>query len=572
MKKTKKFRNQLTLKISLSIVIVFSIISMVFTNFAFSYITSLAQTGFELTANTIQSMVSTLDFSKIWEEGSPQSQEFALLKDEFHNMHDSAKDLSNRLMIITEKDGELVYLFGADENKNYETGELVVAPSKELLMAFDTGEIQATDFGKEHILNGHTIDFYFPLEDSQGRLAVAFVSLSTTIIRSILMALSTILGVLLLLIVLILVVLIRFIVKKETRDLERLVTKTGEVANLKGDLTQRIQIESNNEIGHLSTNMNQLLDTIHNFMLVIQTTTHRLVQTSVQFGKINHVIQENSSLIQNAIAHEREIEDQLMASTQEVSSQVVEINDTIAQVALHAQEVTEEALKASEHAYTGKETMASMKMSVKDTVRQVQETNTHVLKLKDQSDTINSIVDAITAIAAQTNLLALNASIEAARAGEHGKGFAVVANEVRILAESSAKQADNIASLIHEIQDSIQITRTSMDETQEKILTEIDLVDQVETKFNGISTSINYVTQKVQSVYASTEEISAASDVVTEKISQLQALFDKTEESTAQLIHSIESQNTTANDVSSEIEALNHITQELTETMNELIL
>jgi methyl-accepting chemotaxis protein len=572
MKKNKKLRNQLTLKISVSVVVIFLIISVVFTNIAFSFVTSLAQSGFELAASAIQTTVSKLDISKIWQEGTEEQEEFELLKKEFDKMHASAEELTDRLMIIAKRDDELIYLYGVDEKTQYQTGEIVKNPSQELIKAIETGETQFTDFGKEHILNGESIGFYFPLQDSQNNIAIAHLSLSTAIIGAILKIIVTAFSLIMLIIVSIIIFMIRIVVKKEMRDLERLAEKTGQVANLKGDLTQRIQINSNNEIGRLSSNMNALLETIHNFMLIIQKSTTRLVQTGDKFTAINAMIKENSGLVQNAVENEQEVERELIASTKEVSEQVFEINETINQVASNAQEVTEESIKTSQYASEGKNTMSSMKISVEEAVQQVQETSVHVVRLKEQSDTINSIVDAITAIAAQTNLLALNASIEAARAGEHGKGFAVVANEVRMLAESSAMQAKNITTLIHEIQDSIQVTRKSMDITQEKIQSEIELVNQVEAQFNGISDSVNYVTQKVQNVYASTEEISASSDVVTEKIMYVQKLFSQTEESTTQLITSIDQQNNSVYETSSEIEVLNQIVNELQGIMDELIL
>ncbi|WP_411675490.1 methyl-accepting chemotaxis protein [Bacillus sp. S3] len=152
-------------------------------------------------------------------------------------------------------------------------------------------------------------------------------------------------------------------------------------------------------------------------------------------------------------------------------------------------------------------------------ISQVINQASHVMgKLGQSSMEIGSIIEVIDKIADQTNLLALNAAIEAARAGEHGKGFAVVADEVKKLAERSAKATNEIAALIKGIQVESEAAMTSINEGAEKVKTGNELANKTYTAIKKITEGIAHVTEEMNQIAIATEKQSKNSEVFAESV------------------------------------------------------
>ena len=197
------------------------------------------------------------------------------------------------------------------------------------------------------------------------------------------------------------------------------------------------------------------------------------------------------------------------AASEQLNASVEEVSTTVQQIATGSQSQASELAEAktivdSVMDLNSKEgETAADKMS--RIIELTNESSTKVKNLAEKSEKITSVVEVIREIAEKTNLLALNAAIEAARAGESGRGFAVVAEEVRRLAEGSAKSLEEIDQLIGEIQEDIHITVASIDDSATEI-EEGRLV--VDSSLNALS-KISY---KVQEVAAVAEENAFATD------------------------------------------------------------
>src|SRR5690606_19809542 len=158
----------------------------------------------------------------------------------------------------------------------------------------------------------------------------------------------------------------------------------------------------------------------------------------------------------------------------------------------------------------------------------VQNLSGKIQSLGEKSNQIQDIITVITGIAEQTNLLALNASIEAARAGEHGQGFAVVAEEVRKLAEQSARATDDVRVTVQELQEESRLVSQQLDDTRENFRNQGAVVDETEMTFSEISELMTDMQSAIDSVANEITHVDALKDDVSQTIQTMAATSQET--------------------------------------------
>jgi twitching motility protein PilJ len=302
----------------------------------------------------------------------------------------------------------------------------------------------------------------------------------------------------------------------------------------KGDLTTRATVTAD-EIGTIADSYNATVASLRKIVIKVQDAASHVAETTTN----------NEASVQalsaEALRGAEEVATAL-AKAQEMAELVrlVATNAKQAEIALQqAQETVEEGDAAMNRTVDGI-------LTIRETVA---ETAKKVKRLGESSQKISSVVNLISTFAAQTNLLALNASIEAARAGEEGRGFAVVANEVRALARQSAEATNEIEKLVAGIQAETNEVVAAMEAGTEQVVVGTQLVDETRQSLNKITATSAQINSLVEAIAQATVVQSQASESVTQTMTTVAAIADKT--------------STEATNVSSSFEELRMLAQAL---------
>jgi methyl-accepting chemotaxis protein len=276
-------------------------------------------------------------------------------------------------------------------------------------------------------------------------------------------------------------------------------------AMARGDLTKRVDVRSADEVGSMAESLNKASDGM--------TETVRAISGGVE--SLESSAQELSSVAQQVAASAEETSAQagvVAAAAEQVSRSVETVATGSEEMGASIKEIAENANEAA--------SVASQAVTVAEA------TNGTVAKLGESSVEIGNVVKVITSIAEQTNLLALNATIEAARAGDAGKGFAVVANEVKDLAQETAKATEDISRRVEMIQSDTSNAVSAISEISQIIgrindfqLTIASAVEEQTATTSEMNRSVNEASTGVSEIAANIAGVAEASQTTTASVS-----------------------------------------------------
>lgn len=347
------------------------------------------------------------------------------------------------------------------------------------------------------------------------------------------------------------------------RKLQVLMKQAGD-----GDLTVQGDYRSKDEVGQLNASFNDMTSTLRTILQQV-TNTSELVAASSEELTANS---EETTKATEMIAHT--MEEMANGSTQQIQSVeetvviVKEVSTGVTQIAANARQVEITANEASEKAVHGNEAIGQAISQMKSINNTVNGLSGVVRGLGEKSNEIGQIIESITNIASQTNLLALNAAIEAARAGEQGRGFAVVADEVRKLAEESAKSAQQIASLISSIQGQTHEAVQSMDLATEEVNTGISVVNKAGESFQQIQHSVSQVANEIQEVSIAIEQISKSTDQIVSNVDVIAEVSETVSAGTQNVSAASEEQLASMEEIASSSSALSQMAEDLQVMIN----
>ncbi|WP_223701040.1 methyl-accepting chemotaxis protein [Sutcliffiella deserti] len=330
-------------------------------------------------------------------------------------------------------------------------------------------------------------------------------------------------------------ILAYFAARVITKPLQQLEEVAQRVAN--GDLSEDVPVsDSRDEISAVGDAFNLML---HNLRGMVKSIDNHFQQTNSKVEEISDVSMsaseqaENISLTIEEIAKGAESSASSIQDTAESVEEVIKIADEVHEKATTSQTLSEAMVKDLEES---KEVIHSLVSGIQHLAGENATSLKTVERLEKNAKEVENIISLVGDIAGQTNLLALNASIEAARAGEHGRGFAVVAEEVRSLADESAKAVKGISELIKNIQEEVKnvvtqitsqvkaanveaekgtATNSVIAEMTNSVLEVADSVKQIATLVDKQMDSIQVTARQSQEVAAIAEETSAGAQEVT---------------------------------------------------------
>jgi len=274
-------------------------------------------------------------------------------------------------------------------------------------------------------------------------------------------------------------------------SVERLVRSLKSIASGDGDLTQRIDKTSDDELGEVVYWFNQFIDKLHQNIGEVVTSIGPLANVSADLGSLT----SQTSQIAEKQSH----------ATAEVSRVVEDMVGSVREVSGNASSAAEAATEADQAAKEGRSIVSETVSSINGLAQEVERASDVIRQLESDTANVGSILDVIKGIAEQTNLLALNAAIEAARAGEQGRGFAVVADEVRTLASRTQDSTQEIQAVIEQLQGAARSAVGVMTESQQRAQSSVDQAAKTDE-------SLRAITDKVESINLMNSQIASATE------------------------------------------------------------
>lgn len=286
----------------------------------------------------------------------------------------------------------------------------------------------------------------------------------------------------------------------------------SDIASGGGDLSRRLPVTSNDEVGQLAANFNSFVDHMNDLVRHIRTQANDL--------------QGNArAMADSAVTSVRELGIQQQQIGMVVQA-MNEMTNATQEIAHHAEHTADSVRASVNSAGDGKQQVDKTRDSIVVLANKVEQAGSVISTLNANAQNISGILATIKGIAEQTNLLALNAAIEAARAGEQGRGFAVVADEVRVLSQRTHASTEEIQTMIGSLQATAQNAVAIMDDSRRLATGSVDNADNASRSLDSINEAVGAISSMAVQIATAAEEQSHVVKEVLNNITSIKNVAD----------------------------------------------
>ncbi|KAI2672325.1 methyl-accepting chemotaxis protein [Pseudomonas sp. TNT3] len=308
----------------------------------------------------------------------------------------------------------------------------------------------------------------------------------------------------------IIIALLGMLIRILIQPLHVMTRAMEDIADGEGDLTKRLTIQNNDEFGVLGTAFNRFVERIHGSIREVSSATGQVNEVALRV-----LAASNSSMFNS---------DQQASRTSSVAAAINQLGAATQEIARNAAQASSQASDARNLAEDGQQVVDRSIAAMNQLSSMLSASSTNIESLNSKTVNIGQILEVITSISQQTNLLALNAAIEAARAGEAGRGFAVVADEVRNLAHRTQESAQQVQTMIEELQVGARESVSNMSDSQRHSQDSVDIANLAGERLNSVTLRIGEIDGMNQSVATATEEQTAVVESINVDITEINTL------------------------------------------------
>ncbi|GGP66300.1 chemotaxis protein [Shewanella algicola] len=294
--------------------------------------------------------------------------------------------------------------------------------------------------------------------------------------------------------------------------IQNMANSLNDIAKGEGDLTKRLDVASEDEIGQLGSAFNLFVDKLQTIIGDVAGATEK-----VKHGA-QSISGQTASMTEQLYSHNNEI-DQIVTAITEMSATANDVAHNTSMVADATHTASGDVTKAQECVDTSLTEVSNL-------MKQIDNAAEDVKSLSEQSQKINSVLSVIGGIAEQTNLLALNAAIEAARAGEQGRGFAVVADEVRNLASRTQSSTVEINDMLSQLHKLVTKAVQTMQESQTSCLSSVESSRAISESLGAVTTSVTSINDMSTQIATAATEQSSVTEEINRNVNSVQEIVN----------------------------------------------